>query len=342
MNRLEDKILQYIISGKAAEDDAIDKEIREDPSFDLDDFELLEKIWAGSDQLQEYRRAPQAAAWQNIVRDAGLERERRKIGTSRPWLIAASMIGLVVLGSYFLLRSPYVTYTAVAAEEYILPDNTMVNLQEGTTIRYLKPREFVQAPVRDVYLEGVATFSVTPDAAKPFSVITDLTSVNVLGTRFIYQARGNYSASENLEGQVRFATNDGANEVILNPGDKASFDGTTMEVERFEPPPPSPQPIIEPTNNITIADLIDILGYRYEVQLELTSTVVPSNVVVPVNLSITDLDRFITALEENPLVAIEAERTSFGYRITTLTGSPSGLTADYNFQMFEAGIPPRQ
>ncbi|MCB0665347.1 MAG: FecR domain-containing protein [Saprospiraceae bacterium] len=341
MNRLEEKILQYIISGRAAEDDAIDREIREDPSFDQSDFDLLNKIWTGADNLKDYRRLPHDTAWQNIVNETGVEAEVRKMSSTQSWLIAASMIGLVVFGAYFLLQNPYVTHHAVVAENYILPDNTTVALSEGTTIRHLKPEQFLQSPQRDVFMEGEGTFEVMPDSLRPFTVITDLTSVNVLGTRFIYRATGDYSESENLEGQVRFATNDGTNEVVLNPGDKASYDGTNWEVDRFEPPPP-PAPPVEPTNNISIGDLIEILGDRNEMELELMPSVDYSDVVVPVNLNVIDADSLIMDLRDNPLITIEVIPTNFGYKITTLRGQPSGLTADYTFDMYRAGVPPNQ
>jgi hypothetical protein len=338
MNRLEDKILQYIISGKAAEGHAIDKEIHEDPSFDQTDFDLLNKIWTASDDLKHYRKAPQDAAWQNILDETGIKPEVRKINRTGLWMLAASFFGLIAVALYFLLQDPFVTYQALANEDYLLPDNSTVALRQGASIRYLKPDQFMKAPTREVYLDGQGVFDVSPDPSKPFKVITSLTSVDVLGTRFRYRSQGNFSESENLEGQVRFATNDGLNEVVLNPGDKASFDGTTMQVELYEPPPPPP-PVI-PTNNVTIADLIDILGYRFPVDLEFLPSVRYSNVVVKVNLSIDDLDTMITDLVNDPAIQIEAIKTARGYRISSLTAQPSGLVADYTFEMMVSGVKP--
>ena len=47
MDKLEDKILQHIISGGDAGDRDIAKEISNDPSFDASDFDLLNKISNG-------------------------------------------------------------------------------------------------------------------------------------------------------------------------------------------------------------------------------------------------------------------------------------------------------
>ncbi|MBK8504760.1 MAG: FecR domain-containing protein [Saprospiraceae bacterium] len=342
MNRLEDKILQYIISGKVTEDHAIDKEIREDPSFDQTDIDLLNRIWSGADDLKDYQRAPHDTAWQNILKETGIKPNVRRINQTGLWMVAASFIGLITLGLYFLLQDPYITYQAMANQEYTLPDNSTIALQEGARIRYLKPDDFAKAVTREVYLEGQGVFEVIADASRPFKVITSLTSVDVLGTVFRYRTEGIFSESENLEGQVRFATNDGQNEVVLNPGDKASFDGTSMDVERYEPPPPPPQPLVIPTNNISIADLIDILGYQYPVVLEFLPSVQYSNVVVKVDLSVNNLDTMINNLVKDPAIQIEAIKTSSGYRISSLAAEPSGLVPDYTFDMMVTGVKPNE
>jgi hypothetical protein len=342
MKRLEDRILQYIISGKATEDHAIDKEIRRDPSFDQTDFDLLAKIWSAADDLKDYQNAPQDAAWQHILKETGIKPEARKINPAGLWMLAASFIGLIALGLYFLFQDPYITYHALVNEDFALPDNSTVALEQGATIRYLKPDQFIKVATRDVFLEGQGVFDVTADPSKPFRVITSLTSVHVLGTRFLYRAEGNFSESENMEGQVRFATNDGQNEVVLNPGDKASFDGTSMDIERYEPPSPPPPPPAIPTNNVTIADLIDILGYQYPAVIEFLPSVKYSDVVTKVDLSVNNLDTLINNLVRDPLIQIEAIKTVNGYRISSLSAEASGLVADYTFDMMVSGIKPKE
>jgi hypothetical protein len=158
----------------------------------------------------------------------------------------------------------------------------------------------------------------------------------------LYRAEGNFSESENMEGQVRFATNDGQNEVVLNPGDKASFDGTSMDIERYEPPSPPPPPPTIPTNNVTIADLIDILGYQYPAVIEFLPSVKYSDVVTKVDLSVNNLDTLINNLVRDPLIQIEAIKTVNGYRISSLSAEASGLVADYTFDMMVSGIKPKE
>lgn len=342
MDKFKEKILQYIISGKAAKDNAIDMEISNDPSFDESDFQLLNKIWNEADNLKDYHRVNHADAWSGIAEQTGIDAKVKPIQRNRQWLLAASIIGLLGLGLYFYLTAePYITYRALANEKYTLPDSSTVDMLEGTEIRYLKPGKFAQAPLREIFLTGQGVFDVVP-AEKPFKVVTTLTSVDVLGTRFKYRVEGDFSESENLEGLVRFGTNDGSHVVTLNPGDKASFDGSTWAVDTFVPPAPPPAPIIIPTNNITIADLIDILGYLYPKRAELGATLKPRNTVIKLNLSDLNLDTLVSRLEKDTIIQFQAAKTSNGYRIAKLTAPRNRLKADYTFEMFIAGIKPNE
>ena len=341
MDKLEDKILQYIISGEAARSDAIDKEIIDDPSFDKQEFDLLTKIWNEADKLKEFDEVDLEEAWQNIANETNAASEQRSIGRNI-WLIAASVIGMLGLAFYFYLSAdPFITHKALTAETLTLPDSSTIDLTEGAEIRFLKPRKFAQADRREIHLSGEGVFDVVT-STKPFQVISSLTSVNVLGTKFRYRAEGNFSESETLEGQVRFATNDGTLEVVLNPGDKATFDGgDSIEVERYEPPPPPPPPVI-PTNKISLADLVDIIGDLYPEQAEFAPTVRYRNTVVEINLSNLNLDTLIDRMNESSTIQLEAIKKPYGYQITTLTGTRTGLEADYTYEMYKSGVSPKQ
>ncbi len=104
MDKLEDKILQHIISGGAAGDRGIAKEISDDPSFDESDFDLLNKIWNEADNLKTYKRVQHADAWQSIVEEAGIKPEVKRINWAAQWAMAASVIALLSYGVYFYLN----------------------------------------------------------------------------------------------------------------------------------------------------------------------------------------------------------------------------------------------
>ncbi len=337
MDKLKDKILQYIISGKYAEDQVVDADITSDPAFDSHEFETLKEIWDLSDGLKDYKTATKSDAWQNIVQETGINEAKRTTLTRR-WSVAAAIVALIAAGLYFLTRDPYVT-TEVSQDQVVtLPDNSTVSLVAGSSIRHLKPGRFIESPRREIFLTGQGTFDVQHDPSRPFVVATEHTSVDVTGTRFIYLEEGIRSEAENIEGQIRFGTNDGQQSVILNQGDKASFDGGQIELVRFEPPPPPPPPP-PPGNNLEVRDLVDILGAIYDRQLVFSPSVRPNRAVVKVNLNLT-LGELLQALENNPNVEIEYSSTGGGnYVVTRLRGIDSGLQANYGFEPFERGVP---
>ena len=68
-----------------------------------------------------------------------------------------------------------------------LPDGSLVTLNKNSILSY--PAAF-SGPKRIVQLQGEAFFSVTPDKARPFSVLTDNIAVTALGTSFNVCNRG--------------------------------------------------------------------------------------------------------------------------------------------------------
>jgi len=342
MEKLKDKILQYIISGKYTEDKVMDAEILNDPAFDEEEFDLFKDIWELSDNLKDHKTASKSDAWQNILQETGLQ-EAKAISLARRWRIAASVLILVGAGLYFVLTSdPYITHVATTAEEVILPDNSKVNLTAESSIRYLKPNKFVRAEGREVYLTGEATFNVEHDPARPFVVITEHTSVDVTGTIFRYEESGINSETENVDGQIKFGVNDGSQDpVTLNKGDKASYDGGPIEVIRYdEPAPPPPPP--PPSNNVTVSELVEILGELYPEKLVLSPSLRPNQAVIKVNfkLSLSDL---LQSLHDNPLVDISfAPLSNDNFALNSMVGQSSGLTADYSYDQYIRGVPFRE
>ncbi len=336
MSKLEDKILQYIISGRASADKDIDKEIREDPSFDQADFDLLNKIWNDADLLRDYKRPSHDQAWQNIMQETGIGKVR-SINHTRRWLAAASVVALLSLGLYFYLTNdPYISYIAQSDEEYTLPDNSKIGLKAGTEIRHLKADRFPSAANRHVYFDGEATFDIA-QGEKPFKVIAEHTAIDVLGTKFMYKVEGVSAEAENMEGQVKFSTAKG-DSVVLNQGDKVTYDGTTLNYIKYEPPPP-PEP--EPTgNNVTMDDLFDIIVYKFGGEnVTSVSGLRLGRVVVNVDLKIDSLDEFIQALVDNPNIDIEAtKRGSNRVHISRLQGTSTGLRPDFNYNMLLNGV----
>ncbi len=334
MDKLKDKILQYIISGKYAEDKAVDQEILNDPSFDQSEYDLLTDIWERADDLKDFRTANKSDAWQSIMNQTGLE-EAKKVTLWQKWSIAASVLILIAASIYLFPRNPYITSEVASTEQQIsLPDNSLVTLQPGSTVRYLKPPRFVGADERVVYLDGEGVFNVEHDPAKPFKVVTEYTSVDVTGTIFMYKEDGINSETENIDGLIRFGTNDGTQSVTLQKGDRASFDGGEIVKIPFEPPPPPPPP---PTNRVSAFNLVEILGDLYPQRLELSPALQPNNAVIEVDLKLA-LGDLLESLRDNENVTIEFIPVgSNSYKLTALSATDTGLQADISFESYIDG-----
>lgn len=105
-----------------------------------------------------------------------------------------------------------------------LSDGTNVWLNAASSIKY--PTAFTGND-RQVEITGEAYFEVAHNAAKPFSVISNGQTVEVLGTHFNINAYADEPAIKTtlLEGSVKF--NAGSHQGLLYPGQQSVFNTTT-------------------------------------------------------------------------------------------------------------------
>jgi len=157
--------------------------------------------------------------------------------------IAAILVIAVLLfvGGYSVLHHPKQNTLVYLNEKVpygmkktiVLPDNTEVWLNAGSTLKY--PKHF--GKTRTVYLSGEAYFEVTKDAKHPFIVSTPEVKVKVLGTGFdVLAYPGDKQVKTTLvHGRVMaFNVNsngDVENKVILSPGEQSIFSIATKAFE---------------------------------------------------------------------------------------------------------------
>jgi hypothetical protein len=345
MSRLEDKILDFIVSGRSVRSEPLDKDILNDPAFDQDLFNDYQKIWDLAEGLKEHKQANLDEAWQAIAEEAGIadedeedeEGEAKRVPLWRRLSIAASFLLLVGAALYFFWpRDPYIiTPVAEVSSEISLPDGSVATLEPGSSIRYLKDTRFLEDTARMIYLTGEAIFDVEHDPDKPFRVETELTSIDVLGTRFRYKVEGRYSEAENMQGQVEFGVKSDGQKQVMNPGDVVKYPGEgKIEFIEWTPPPPPP-----PTNNIRLIDLVNIFGEKYYTLIMEPSVYRSSNTVVQVNMN-GDLLSILQYLDANPNVEIEygPYRGQPEYwQLSSLSATDTGLEPDYTYIQFLAG-----
>ena len=100
-----------------------------------------------------------------------------------------------------------------------LSDGTLVSLNAGSTFKY--PLTFASNS-REVYATGEIFFDVAKDSSRPFKVISDNQTIEVLGTKFNLIADDLKSKTTLLEGSVKILHADRS--YFLKPGQEAVVD----------------------------------------------------------------------------------------------------------------------
>lgn len=111
----------------------------------------------------------------------------------------------------------------------VLPDGTKVWINSASSLRY--PIAFA-GNERKVELKGEAYFEVAHNPAKPFRVVSNSQTVEVLGTHFNINAYEDESATITtlLAGSVKITHNN--EQKILVPGEQASLNATAINVAK--------------------------------------------------------------------------------------------------------------
>ncbi len=150
------------------------------------------------------------------------------------YIVAASVIGLIAMVSWFALKQNQNTneWTHIinSTEEKIqvdLPDGSVVNLNEGAKLSFL--RDFEE---RKVEFEGEAFFKIESDSQRPFTVNTYDTRTVVLGTEFNIDSDEQEVVVSLFHGKVAFQTST-ENALVLSPGESASYNRKTESIEKL-------------------------------------------------------------------------------------------------------------
>lgn len=176
--------------------------------------------------------AAEDVIWRAEARQAGSEgsgvarfgRRLRVLGPRRGRfdLVAAAVVAVVGLGVWQVVGgmrgdSGSAGTTAATREFVTAPGETeMVRLADGSVIRLgpnsrlttAWPPDLPEGATREVTLDGEAFFAVTSDPARPFRVVTDAGTAQVLGTRFHLAADAEELSVAVIEGRVALAGSD--------------------------------------------------------------------------------------------------------------------------------------
>lgn len=156
-----------------------------------------------------------------------MEKVMRRTGTvsrtMRLWRYAAAAAAILLVAGISVVLYDHafgtVEVAAVGAKRTVLlPDSTCVTLREGAQLAYKKSNP------RAVTLTGTAYFQVRHDERHPFTVSNAISTVRVLGTKFMVESpRTARSEVYVTEGRVLFSAAETNNGVVLTRGMKAQL-----------------------------------------------------------------------------------------------------------------------
>jgi len=187
------------------------------------DFDKLKKTWEASAAIKDFEAIDVDAQWIKFKSKTSLEvlkeKQLKRIKLSF-FKIAASIIFVIGLGFYFnsiLNNEVKLVGEMGTANRFVLPDNTIVWLNENSVLRYDK--DFGKKD-RDAYLEGEGYFEVVHNSQKPFIVFANNTKTKVLGTTFNLNSNSKTGETQLVlvEGSVQFQYKEKI--AILKPNDK--------------------------------------------------------------------------------------------------------------------------
>lgn len=181
--------------------------------------------------------------WDSIesrINESGSENAKGRILNFSPairrFAIAASILIAAIVGSFLLQDQPQSTLIGESFASI-----SQVTLNDGSTVSlrpYSKIFAIEEGDAKMFYkLEGEAYFDVTSDPQRIFSVETERSKVEVLGTKFVLSEWGNTSNVYLEEGRIKFESLDSGNSVVLEPGESSRIDINTLSPEIIQKDP---------------------------------------------------------------------------------------------------------
>lgn len=239
--------------------------------------------------------------WDQFTQNIGATKERQ-LSVSRVWLrIAATVLLLMATGAilyYFASPETVVYQTAANKETVTLPDGSQVILNHYTSLSY--DPDFGDKH-RAVNLDGEAFFDVQPDAAKPFIVLTENATVQVLGTSFNVNA---YDSLEEVEvvvetGIVSLQSNQSDAKVELMAGQRGIYSKTNERIASAEND--DVNFLSWSTQRMVFVDsdlrsVIETLEKTYHAEITI-STEIPASCIVTVTFDQQTLESVLKVLE---------------------------------------------
>jgi transmembrane sensor len=201
-------ILRRLNGEASAEEAEVLQNWLKESAANQNEFDMLAKLWIDSDKAA-LRLFDSEAAWQKV--NARIIEKSPKVISIFPWkkafAVAASVI--LVVSAFYIYNQPSKiswdeTFAQASNKNLQLPDGSVVTLRKGSKL--LLPDNFGKTS-RQVKLEGEAYFQIKHDGPNPFSVSTNKSFIQDIGTSFLVQSNDSIEQVTVMEGEVSFASN---------------------------------------------------------------------------------------------------------------------------------------
>ncbi len=209
---------------------AFEQELITDQSLN-DQFLVLQKLWqnANSEIASDWDVHAAFQRFTNLKEP--VQPESKRVFQSYRIYWAAAAVILVLFGAYTVFNktgSPVTyAYSEGAIEPIVLKDGSKIFLNKGSDVTIYP---FTKKK-RHVKLEGEAFFEISPDAKRPFTIVSGSALTEVVGTSFnLVEADGQTSIFVK-SGKVIFSSvKDTKVAVALTEGEAATFENEKMQL----------------------------------------------------------------------------------------------------------------
>lgn len=262
VNKLIDSDFKEIVTTKTMDNEKI---------TELEDYK---EIWQKSANLKHSYSIDTEADWHKVRQRMNFYSGRQKLQAGKFFLriaaIAILAIGLTVglrqiLVFYQENQNDFISFaTTNETKEIILPDGSIVTLNNNSTLNYNKA---FNTGNRDVILAGEAHFNVAKNNQIPFKVFTGLSTVEVVGTIFNIKQTDTTVKVDVKEGIVKLSyTEDNDIAVKLAQNESAVLKENQKQIEKIVIDLTALQWLPERLNYIStpINDVLKTIAQRHE------------------------------------------------------------------------------
>lgn len=222
-SNIQEIVLRQLNGEASLEEAKVLQQWLKESAANQNEFDMLTKLWMDSDAAA-LRSFDTEAAWQKV--NARITENSPKVVSMFPWKKALAVAASVVLvvGAFYIYNQSLKIYwqetiAQTSHKNLKLPDGSIVTLRKGSKL--LLPDNFGKSS-RQVKLKGEAYFQVNHDDQNPFSVSTDKSFIQDIGTSFLVQSNDSIEQVTVMEGKVSFASNiKNGKEIILEAGEAA-------------------------------------------------------------------------------------------------------------------------